>query len=258
MRIAIFGASGFVGSTLVEQLMRDGQTDNIKAFIRGAGSAWRLARHAELPLESVDILSGKELHAALEGCTHVVNCTRGDNDVMHTGLKNMLKESKAAGVQRFVHISSVAVYGDPPPPEARNESRPARPDKGSYGDTKLRQDRMISAAYRGGLSCANLCPPNISGAYSGFVGNVLSTQSTGSSFVMMRGACCQSSEAMLISCPMNASSVQDSHRTMRQLRVAYDACHAGTPTPMQSIPRLNSARLTPRPFASRPTTIAGG
>ena len=135
----------------------------------------------------MDILSGKELHAALEGCTHVVNCTRGDNDVMHTGLKNMLKESKAAGVQRFVHISSVAVYGDPPPPEARNESRPARPDKGSYGDTKLRQDRMISAAYRGGLSCANLCPPNISGAYSGFVGNVLSAMRAGSLGLVDRG-----------------------------------------------------------------------
>jgi nucleoside-diphosphate-sugar epimerase len=177
MRTIVFGASGFVGSALVERLRSRG--DDFVAVIHSAGNAWRLARHG-LPLKIVDITSRTAVAEVMRGCTHVVNCTRGGDDVMITGLKNLLAEAKMQGVKRFVHVSSVAVYGDPPPASAEHEASPAKPAPGSYGDEKLKQDVLVEKAHDEGLPSATLCPPNISGVYSTFVCNVLEDIRNGS------------------------------------------------------------------------------
>jgi len=170
-RIAVVGASGFVGATLVERLLARGQY-TVVPLIHSTGSAWRLSRHA-LDLRTVELLSPEALRTALRGCTHVVNCSSGPREVMLRGLENLLGASLAEGVQRFVHLSSVAVYGDPPPPEAVHEDAPTRPVRDTYGWNKLRQDQLVQAAYRRGLPSVILCPPYIGGAYSMFVLRVL-------------------------------------------------------------------------------------
>ena len=104
--IAVVGASGFVGATFVERMMSR-EDVRLRPFIRSSGNAWRLARHGSLELETLDLLSETETQKALEGCTHVVNCSRGNPEVMGLGLDNLLKAAQTAGVQRFVHLSSV-------------------------------------------------------------------------------------------------------------------------------------------------------
>ncbi len=141
-------------------------------MIHTAGSAWRLSRRG-MTLRSVDLLSRSEVAEALQGCTHVVNLSRGSDDVMIGGLENLLSAANKQRVRRFVHISSVAVYGDPPPPESAREDSSAHPAPGSYGALKLQQDRLVERAHAGGLSSAILCPPNITGLYSTFVCNVI-------------------------------------------------------------------------------------
>jgi len=110
MRVAVVGASGFVGATLVERLL--GHGTDVRALIHSSGGAWRLSRHG-IPLHAFDLLSPAETAHALEGCTHVVDCSRGTRALMFEGLQNLLDASRAARVERFVHVSSVAVYGDP-------------------------------------------------------------------------------------------------------------------------------------------------
>jgi nucleoside-diphosphate-sugar epimerase len=83
-------------------------------------------------------------------------------------------------VRRFVYLSSVAVYGDPPSTGSVHEESEARPEPGSYGAVKLSQDRMVARAVAGGLSCAILCPPNITGIYSAFVCSVIEDMRRGS------------------------------------------------------------------------------
>jgi uncharacterized protein YbjT (DUF2867 family) len=126
-----------------------------------------------MPLRVVDLMSRTAIAEALRDCTHLVNCSRGSEDVMIGGLRNLLAEAKALGVRRFVHLSSVAVYGDPPPPDSTCEECEARPLPGSYGAVKLRQDELVARASAAGLSCAILCPPNITGIYSTYVCSVL-------------------------------------------------------------------------------------
>ncbi len=171
-RIAIVGASGFVGSTLVERLLAQGQ-DEVLPLIHSSGNAMRLARLG-IDLPAVDLLAQDEIDAALQGCTHVVNCALGSADVIVKGLQNLLSACRKHKVKRFIHLSSVLVYGDPPPPDSVHEdAQPFPNDPYGYGRLKLQQDRMVQQACRAGLPSVILCPPNISGSYSPFLVRVL-------------------------------------------------------------------------------------
>jgi nucleoside-diphosphate-sugar epimerase len=170
-RIAVIGASGFVGSTLVERLLAQAQ-DEVLPLIHSSGNAWRLARLG-IDLPAVDLLVRDEIERALRGCTHVVNCALGSADAMVKGLQNLLAASQKNKVERFIHLSSVLVYGDPPAPDSVHEDAQTSPAKGTYGWIKLQQDRMVLQACRAGLPSVILCPPNISGPYSPYLVRVL-------------------------------------------------------------------------------------
>lgn len=177
MKIAVVGATGLVGAALTEALLQDPARE-VVPLIRSAGNAWALARHG-IDLRSVDLLAPDSIASPLEDCTHVVNCSRGDEPVMLKGLKNLLKQCKQQNVRKFVHLSSVAVYGDPPPAESVNESADTQPAKGSYGWIKLQQDKMVQSAARSGLPATVLCPPNILGPGSYFLAQLLDSISGG-------------------------------------------------------------------------------
>lgn len=164
-RVAVLGASGLVGATVVERL-RSCRDIEVIPLIHSSGNAWRLSRSNQLKLAIVDLMDPKSIERAVDGATHVVNASRGDQRTMLEGMRNLLEASKRSNVQRLVHLSSVLVYGDPPPPESTTESAPTRPEKGTYGWIKLQQDDLLARYARSGLSGVSLCPPNIGGPYS--------------------------------------------------------------------------------------------
>jgi len=166
-RVAVFGASGFVGATVVERLYAAGRHD-VVPVVHSSGNAWRVAR-LPLSLKTVNLMDAASVRDAVDGCTHVVNCTRGGDDVMLKGFRTLLQACMANRVQRLIHLSSVAVYGDPPGPDSQDEAGRTNPARGSYGWIKLQQDNMLERAARSGLSCVALCPPNIGGPYSYFL-----------------------------------------------------------------------------------------
>ncbi|MBA4141435.1 MAG: NAD(P)-dependent oxidoreductase [Nitrosospira sp.] len=169
-RVAVIGASGFVGATLVERALQSGL--DVVPIIHSSGNAWRLTRHG-IPLRAASLLDKQQLTSALKGCTHVVNCSRGGDDVMYEGLANLLQVSSSLGISGLVHLSSVAVYGDPPLPDSNVEGGTTAAQPGTYGWIKLRQDQMVEKAAAQGLPCAILCPPNIGGPYSGYLTSLI-------------------------------------------------------------------------------------
>lgn len=176
-KIAVIGASGFVGSSFVEYAQSIDELE-ITPFIHRAGSAARLARSG-IELKTLDVLDKQAVAKALASFDAVVNCSRGGSQVMLYGLDNILHACQQGQPKRFVHISSVAVYGDPPNPESVDELAPANPLPGSYGDIKLKQDQKVRKAAAQGLRSVVLCPPNITGPYSGYVTDVLSSIEAG-------------------------------------------------------------------------------
>ncbi len=177
-KVAIFGASGFVGATLVERLVARGDCE-VVACIHSSGNAWRLARLG-IPLVQVDLTDAAAVRRAVDGCTHVVNCSRGDDDVMFAGLRHLLAAAKAVGVRQFVHLSSVMVYGDPPIPASVVETAATEPKERTYGWIKLQQDEMVEAAAKAGLPSTVLCPPNIAGPYSHYLQAIVGAIRNGS------------------------------------------------------------------------------
>ncbi len=178
MRTAVFGAAGFIGASFVEHLLAKGVQD-IRPYIHSTGGGWRLSRYG-LDLRAVDITDRKQVREAIDGCTHVVNATYGPKDVMHGGLENLLAASLASGVGRYVHISSVSVYGDCEPGTTLREDAAPTEELTDYGRMKLEQDQRVEASCRKGLPSVVLAPPNISGAYSPFLLRVLSAVRKGS------------------------------------------------------------------------------
>lgn len=172
-KIAILGASGFVGSTLVEYLWNHDGYD-VTPFAHSSGGAACLA-HRGLILEQLDLLDQPALTRALEGFDYVVNCTRGDDIVMLKGMDNLIQAANRARIKKIVHLSSVAVYGDPPHPDSSAESAPAEPGATGYGAVKLAQDVKLQQAAARGLGAVILCPPNIIGPYSDYVIDIINS-----------------------------------------------------------------------------------
>lgn len=166
-KVLITGAAGFVGGRLCEVMALSGGMVP-RAFVHSTASAARITR---FPLDFFlgDLCDRKSIDRAMDGCDAVVHLARGDKRVMEQGLENLLHAASARGVSRFVHISSVAVYGNSPPPESTSEAAPAVRSDMEYGNVKLRQEhRVLKHAKRTGLPVVVLRPPNIYGPFAGF------------------------------------------------------------------------------------------
>jgi nucleoside-diphosphate-sugar epimerase len=176
-RIGVFGASGFVGSTLCERLFLEDHHPFI-GFVRSTGNAGRIARFP-IPIQIVDLLKAAQVDEAVKQCDAVVNCTMGDHASMLDGLRNLTAACRRHGIARFIHLSSIAIYGqDPAPDTVTEDARPA-PGNNEYGRIKLRQDEIVMDLHRHGVPCYILVPGNISGPYSLFIRSLVERLAAG-------------------------------------------------------------------------------
>lgn len=160
--ILITGASGFIGGWLTELLYLNNLA-NVRAGIRSWSSAARLAR---FPLEIVpcDVMDQQQITQAMTGATVVVHCAMGLRDITVQGTKNMLEVASKLGVKRFVHLSTIEVYGDVD--GEIDETAPFQYTGREYGDAKIDAEKLCWEFYEKGVPVTVLRPSIVYGPFS--------------------------------------------------------------------------------------------
>ncbi|MFQ5411106.1 MAG: NAD-dependent epimerase/dehydratase family protein [Phycisphaerae bacterium] len=113
----VTGATGLLGSHLVEQLCKRGRP--VRALVRfGSDMAWLQSQDVEL-VEG-DLTNPASLERACEGvqCVYHAAARVGDwgpwsdfRKITIDGTSHLLDAAERAGVPRFIHVSSISVYG---------------------------------------------------------------------------------------------------------------------------------------------------
>ncbi len=161
--------------------MAERLTGEEKAEVRAlARSPEKARRLASIGVEIVegDVTDAASVCRAMEGCSVVFHCAALMHDagaaperfrkVNVGGTANVLDAAAEAGVERLVHISSIAVYGIDPGMHT-DETGPFRTTGIPYSDSKIEAERLVARhAERTHLPLVVIRPANVYGPRSSF------------------------------------------------------------------------------------------
>ena len=131
MKVFVTGATGFIGASIVRELIKDGC--RVRALVR-IGADIRNLQGLDLEIWPGDLLDSDSLQAGIKGCEQVYHAAAdyrlwsSDPSVMYRvnvdGTKAVLAAALKADVQRVIYTSSVGTLGNPGNGEPGNEDTP--------------------------------------------------------------------------------------------------------------------------------------
>jgi len=153
MRVLITGGTGFIGSNLALKCLENGDTVSIlgqentaaeaenRKIIEGKGAEVHLVSVIEKD-KILNLMQGIDIVYHLAAAQHEANVPdQTFFDVNVKGTENVLEASVRSGVKRFVHGSTIGVYGSALVGNIDEES-PLQPDN-IYGKTKLEGEKIV-------------------------------------------------------------------------------------------------------------------
>jgi nucleoside-diphosphate-sugar epimerase len=154
MNVLVTGAGGFIGSHLVEDQLKKGR--KVTALDLDFSSLNGSAAHGQLQKITGDIRNKELMECALARVDVVfhlasahLSLTTSEKDywdINVTAAKDLVDLCRTSGVKRFVHCSSVGIYGDVVDAPANEESSCA-PDL-VYDRTKLAGEQSVTRFYQ--------------------------------------------------------------------------------------------------------------
>jgi dihydroflavonol-4-reductase len=174
MNAFVTGATGFIGGNLVRALLAEGH--RVRALVR-EGSDQRNITGLPVDLVTGDLDDRKSLAEQIAGCQAIFHLAahyslwERDRESIYranvTGTENLLFAAATARVKRFIHTSSVAAIGVPPPDTAGTEEQQARLEElvSDYKKSKFLAERAAHNAVRNGLDVVIVNPSTPIGPY---------------------------------------------------------------------------------------------
>ncbi len=165
--VLVTGAGGFIGGRLCERLVLEGV--RVRALVRSPDQAARLVARGVEPVRG-DLTRPGDLPAAVRGCGVVFHCAawmgqpwtwEAARAANVEGTRSLVEASLGAGASRFVHVSSISVYG-PTTADPIDEESPLWP-LGPYRTTKIGAEHEVAAAHGRGLPTVVLRPGQVFG-----------------------------------------------------------------------------------------------
>lgn len=155
MTVLVTGAAGFVGLGLVRRLRADGE--HVRALALPGDRRLPELRALDVEVVEADVTDAAAIaphFAGIERVFHVAALVHGWHPwaryraVNVGGTQQVARAAQAAGVQRFVHISTSDVFGVPRDGAVLDESKPFAEWREPYPDTKIEAERWLWQFHR--------------------------------------------------------------------------------------------------------------
>ena len=176
-KILVTGGTGFIGSRLACKLAED-SFNEVHVLVRGTSDLTSLEECLDrIVLERGDVTEAHTLDGRFEGIEEVYHCAgitymgSKPNPMLPKinidGTRNVLAESRRAGVRRVVHVSSVSAVGFGSQSQPLNEESPwnfLQYIDLEYPKTKHIAEQIVAEEVRNGLDCVIVVPAFVFGA----------------------------------------------------------------------------------------------
>jgi 2-alkyl-3-oxoalkanoate reductase len=179
MKLFVTGGTGFIGTFLTRELIRQGH--QVRALALPGENTEALAGLG-VEIRSGDLLDRGSIKGVCEGMDAVIHLAGRVTDwgkreqfyqAIYQATSNLLDESGKTG-GRFVYISSIAAIGLGRHMRGIRESDPARKSGIPYNDAKLDTERLVMARHRAGdIACTIIRPSNVTGPGSVWVRDIV-------------------------------------------------------------------------------------
>lgn len=175
MKILLTGATGFIGGTLAERMLEMGYSLRLLVRSKDAAKLWS-KRGAEVVRG--DITNPEDCRKAVEGIHSVFHLAGvvGYSKAMHQlmvqvnviGTSNLLDAAIEAGVQKFIHMSSVTAIGasldGKQPLNEESKFNLSHLNLGYFETKRKAEELVLSAARAGKIHALCLNPSTVYGA----------------------------------------------------------------------------------------------
>ena len=171
MKIFVTGATGFIGTHLVDRLS---ETDHKLYCLARKTSQLQHLQATEATIIMGDITDKESLVKGMQGCDWLVHLASSfefwvpDQRIYHVtnvdGVRNVMESALEIGIQKVIHVSTAAVYGNASWPITEESPfgsyRPSR-----YAQTKFEGDMIAWNMYeKKGLPLVMIYPGAVIGA----------------------------------------------------------------------------------------------
>lgn len=143
-KIFVTGGTGFVGQEFVRNSLRTG-----KDIVLLTRNPQRVPKGLRINVVHGDLGNVPSFKGYLKGCDAIVHCAKADDadpakrgQIDLEGTQNLMDAAICAHVRRFLHISTVSVYGIPDR-GLIDEGSPRKPTNDQYTQSKIQIEREV-------------------------------------------------------------------------------------------------------------------